>query len=625
FFKNLRWRRLSRLVYYFRYDLRHVRGELTLALVCTLGTTLTVLARPWPLKIVFDYALIPKHRSRWALPFDIKGYGPMGVATVSCALLLAIALLWGLFSYYQSYLLASAGQRLTYTVRRRFFAHLQRLSLSVHAAHRTGDLVLRATGDTNMLREMLVESALIILSEFLVVFAMLGVMFWMDWQLTTVSLAVLPLMTLTAFRFSHELREAVRLQRQRDGRMASLLSEVLHAITVVQAFGRQTHEDERFADFNKRSLKQGLRAVRLEAGLERTVEVLVAIGTGGVVWFGVRRVLEGYLTPGDLLVFTGYLASMYKPLRRVARLTARLSKATVCGERVADILAIEERVKEHKSARPAPAFAGEVSFHGVHFHYRPRRPVLCDVTLRVQPGQLVGVVGPNGAGKSTLLGLIPRLYDPVDGKIRIDRESIQDFTLDTLREQIGIVLQQPILFGATIRENIAYGKPDATMEEIVAVARAADVHDFIAGLPDGYDTVIAEGGVTLSGGQRQKIAIARAIIKDPPILLLDEPTTALDAESAAEVNATLERLRRGKTALRVAHRLEEVAGADLIVVLYDGRIIEKGTHVELAATGGWYQKIFDLQRARGPAGETGTGAAVPASGGGRKAAAAEGS
>src|SRR6266566_609252 len=524
FFKNLRWRRLSRLVYYFRYDLRHVRGELTLALVCTLGTTLTVLARPWPLKIVFDYALIPKHRSRWALPFDIKGYGPMGVATVSCALLLVIALLWGLFSYYQSYLLASAGQRLTYTVRRRFFAHLQRLSLSVHTAHRTGDLVLRATGDTNMLREMLVESALIILSEFLVVFAMLGVMFWMDWQLTTVSLAVLPLMTLTAFRFS-----------------------------------------------------QGLRAVRLEAGLERTVEVLVAIGTGGVVWFGVRRVLEGYLTPGDLLVFTGYLASMYKPLRRVARLTARLSKATVCGERVADILAIEERVKEHKDARPAPAFAGQVSLHGVHFHYRTGRPVLRDVT------------------------------------VRIDGENIQAFTLDTLREQIGIVLQQPILFGASIRENIAYGKPDAAMEEIVAVAHAADIHDFIAGLPDGYDAVIAEGGATLSGGQRQKIAIARAIIKDPPILLLDEPTTALDAESAAEVNATLDRLRRGKTAFRVAHRLEEVAGADLIIVLYDGQIIEKGTHLELTAAGGWYQKIFDLQRGQRLAGE-------PVAGGRRKTA-----
>src|SRR5436309_9220910 len=209
--------------------------------------------------------------------------------------------------------------------------------------------------------------------------------------------------------------------------MASLLSEVLHAIMVVQAFGRQTHEDERFADFNKRSLKQGLRAVRLEAGLERTVEVLVAIGTGGVVWFGVRRVLEGYLTPGDLLVFTGYLASMYKPLRRVARLTARLSKATVCGERVADILAIDERVREHKDARPAPPFAGHVSFNRVQFHYRPGRPVLQDISLHIEPGRLVGIVGPNGAGKSTLLGLVPRLYDPVAGKIRIDGENIQDF------------------------------------------------------------------------------------------------------------------------------------------------------------------------------------------------------
>src|SRR5213593_2332987 len=538
FFKNLRWRRLSRLVYYFRYDLRHVRGELTLALVCTLGTTLTVLARPWPLKIVFDYALIPKHRSRWALPFDIKGYGPMGVATVSCALLLVIALLWGLFSYYQSYLLASAGQRLTYTVRRRFFAHLQRLSLSVHTAHRTGDLVLRATGDTNMLREMLVESALIILSEFLVVFAMLGVMFWMDWQLTTVSLAVLPLMTVTAFRFSHELREAVRLQRQRDGRMASLLSEVLHAIMVVQAFGREEYEDRRFAEFNKRSLKQGLRAVRLEAGMERVVEVLVAIGTAGVVWFGVRRVLTGYLTPGDLLVFTGYLGSLYRPLRRVARVTTRLSKATVCGERVADILAIQERVRERKSARVAPAFEGQLAFRDVSFHYRPGCPVLRSVSFAVQPGQLFGIVGENGAGKSTLLGLVPRLYDPIEGEVRIDGEDIRALTLESLREQIGIVLQQPILFATTIRENIAYGKADATLEEIIATARAADIDDFIAGLPRGYETVIAEGGTTLSGGQRQKIAIARAIVKSPPILLLDEPTTALDAGSAAEVNAT---------------------------------------------------------------------------------------
>ena len=596
FFKNLRWKRLVRLFHYFRADLYRVRWELGLALICTLGTTLMVLARPWPIKIIFDYALIPKHRSRWALPFGLlKGYGAMGVPAGACGLLLGIALVWALFSYQQSLLIASAGQRLTFMVRRRFFAHLQRLSLSFHTAHMTGDLVLRATGDTNMLREMLVDSALIILSEFLVVFAMVGVMFYMDWQLTAVSLVVLPLMTLTALQFSHQLREAVRRQRQRDGRMASVLSEVLHAITVVQAFGREAHEDARFADFNKRSLKQGLRAVRLEAGLERGVEALVAIGTAGVVWFGVRRVLDGYITPGDLLVFTGYLGSMYKPLRRVARLTTRLSKATVCGERIADILATQTRVKERRDARPAPPFLGTVAFYGVGFHYQPGCPVLQDVSFSAQPGQLVGLIGANGAGKSTLLGLIPRLYDPADGKVKIDGENIKHFTLDSLREQIGIVLQHPILFGTTIHENIAYGKPDATREEIVAAADAADIHEFIASLPDGYETVIAEGGASLSGGQRQKIAIARAIIKNPPILLLDEPTSVLDAASAAEVNATLRRLGRGKTIFRVAHRLEDVAEADLILVLRDGRIVEQGTHAELRQGGGWYERVLRLQ------------------------------
>src|SRR5262249_3549785 len=462
-------RRLVRLFHHLKPDIQRVRSELILALMRTLGAILAALARPWPIKIVFDYALIPKHHLRWAL-FDIaKGYGPMGGASVSCALLLVIALVGGLFSYYQSYLIAAAGQRLTFAVRRRYFAHLQRLSLSVHNAHRAGDLVLRATGDTNMLREMLVDSTLIILSEVLVVFGMLGVMFVMDWQLTIASLAVLPLMTLTPCRFSHELREAVRLQRQRDGRMAALLSEVLHAIIVVQAFGRQAHEDERFGDFNKRSLKQGMRAVRLEATLERVVEVLVSIGTAGVIWFGARRVPQGSLPPGDLLVFIGYLGSTYKPLRRIARLTTRLSKATVSGERVAAILAIQDRVKERKNAQPAPPFRGAVSFNDVSFHYQQGCPVLQHVTFRVEPGR----VGANGAANSTRLGPTPRLYDPVEGGVEIDGLNVKRFTLESLREQIGIVLQQPILFGTTIRENIAYGKPDATVDDVEAAARAA--------------------------------------------------------------------------------------------------------------------------------------------------------
>jgi len=430
FFRNVRWRRLARLYQYFKPDLKKVRTELTLGLVCTFGTILAVLARPWPLKMVFDYALIPKHHLRWALPFDIKGEGPMGIVTISCAILLGISLVWGFFSYNQDYFIASAGQRLTFQVRRRFFAHVQRLALSFHTASRTGDLIMRATGDTNMLREMLVDSALIVLSDFVVVIAMIGVMLWIDWKLTMVSLAVVPLMALTAFSFAHQLREAIRRQRQKDGRMAAVLGEVLHAIMVVQAFGREAFEDERFAGSNRKSLKQGLRTVKLEAGLERIVEILVAVGTSGVIWFGVRRVLQGYITPGDLLVFTGYVAAMYKPLRRLANLTTRLSKATVCGERVAEVLSNQDRVKERHDAKPCPPLAGAVSFHDVSFHYTEDRPVLHGVSFRAEPGQTIGIVGPNGAGKSTLLGLIPRLFDPIAGKVKLDGENVKHFALE---------------------------------------------------------------------------------------------------------------------------------------------------------------------------------------------------
>jgi len=297
-----------------------------------------------------------------------------------------------------------------------------------------------------------------------------------------------------------------------------------------------------------------------------------------------------------MLVFTGYAAAMYKPLRRLANLTTRLSKATVCGERVAEVLSIQERVKERRDAKACPPLAGTVSFNDVTFHYTAGLPVLREISFRVEAGQTVGIVGPNGAGKSTLLGLIPRLFDPIVGKVKLDGENVKHFTLESVREQIGIVLQQPILFGTTVRENIMYGKPDASDDEIVAAARAADVHDFIASLPNGYDTEIAEGGVSLSGGQRQKIAIARAIIKQPPIVILDEPTASLDTASAAEVNAALTRLARGKTCFRVAHRLEDVRGAHQILVLADGGIVEQGTHAELARAGGWYQRILDLQR-----------------------------
>lgn len=599
-FKDLQWQRLKAAAVELVPYLRPVRRELTLAILCSLGGVLMVIARPWPIKMVFDYALLSKKRIQWVFPFYLlKGYGPEGVVAIACLLLFAVTLLWGLFIYNQRFLVATAGQHVTYTLRRRLFAHYQRLTLSFHRQAHVGDLLLRATGDTNMLREMLVDATLIISTEFLVLFSMVGVMLCMDWQLTMISLAVVPLLGVAVFRISSDLRVAVRRQRKKEGRMAGIFGEMLQSVAVIQVFGREAYEEERFAGPNRQTLRQARRTVRLEANLERISEILLAVGTGTVLWFGVQRVLAGLLTPGDLLVFTAYLTSTYRPLRRIANVTARLSKALSCAERVFSILRVQEKVRVRPDARPAPALRGHVAFKDVSFAYQRGRLVLRGVSFGVRPGQTVAIAGPNGAGKSSLCALLPRLYDPVEGRIKVDGEKITHFTLNSLREQIGVVLQQPLLFAGSIRENIAYGKPGATLEEVVAAAQAADAHDFICSRSNGYETLVGERGDTLSGGQRQKIAIARAIIKDPPILILDEPTAALDATSAAQVNATLVRLSERKTTLRVSHRLAEVSYADLIVVLEAGQVTQLGTHQALVREPGWYQDTFQLQQSEG--------------------------
>ncbi|HSQ04763.1 MAG TPA: ABC transporter ATP-binding protein, partial [Burkholderiales bacterium] len=542
-FKDLRWQRLKAAAAELAPYLKPVRRELATAVLCSAGAVLMVIARPWPLKMVFDYALLSKKKVQWVFPFYLlRGYGPEGVVGIACLLLFAVTLLWGLFIYNQRFLISTAGQHVTYTLRRRLFAHFQRLSLSFHRQAHVGDLLLRATGDTNMLREMLVDATLIITTEFLVLFSMVVVMLMMDWQLTMISLAIIPLLTLAVFHISSELRVAVRRQRKKEGRMAGIFGEMLQSVPVIQVFGREAYEEERFAGPNRQTLRQAKRTVRLEANLERVSEILLAVGTATVLWFGVKRVLSGRLTPGDLLVFTSYLSSTYRPLRRIANVSARLSKALSCAERVFSVLRVHEQVRVRSDAHPAPRLAGHIALKEVSFGYQRGRLVLRDVSFTVRPGETIALVGPNGAGKSSLCALLPRLYDPVSGRIKMDREKITHFTLSSLREQIGVVLQQPLLFAASIRENIAYGKPHATLEEIIAAARVADAHDFICSLPDGYDTVIGERGDTLSGGQRQKIAIARAMIKDPSILILDEPTAALDATSAAQINGTLMRL-----------------------------------------------------------------------------------
>jgi len=577
---------------------RPVRGQLVVALFSGLGAVAMVVARPWPIKMIFDYALLPAGRIKWVFPYALlKGYGAMGITSISCLLLVLISLLWGFFAYTQRFLIAAAGQRVTFRIRRKLFAHLQRMSLSYHRRQKVGDMLMRATGDANMMRDMMVDAIISIFTDFLVLLGMILVMFSVDWRLTIVSLAVVPMMGTAAFQVGSRLRTAVRNHRKKEGKMAALIGQMLQAISVIQVFGRESFEDDRFELVNRQDLRQGLKTVRLEANMERIAEILIAIGTGLVLWFGVSQVLAGRLTPGDLIVFTHYLRNMYKPLRRIGRVAGRLAKASASAERVFAVLRTRDRVKVHRDAEPAPRLSGRVSYKNITFGYSKDTPVLHGVTLRVKAGTTVALVGANGAGKSTLCGMLPRLFDPDEGVITVDGKKLSNFTLESLRNQIGVVLQDPMLFSGTVAENIAYGKPGATVEEIVEAAKLADTHEYIAGLKNGYETLVGERGATLSGGQRQKIAIARAMIKNPVILILDEPTAALDATSAAHLNDTLQRVSSHCTTLRVGHRLSELKGSDMIVVLEQGVITQQGTHEELMDQDGWYREVYSLQAA----------------------------
>jgi len=578
----------------FRRELLAHWPRLMVALICTLGYTGMRLAEPWPLKFIFDNVLI---NQPLVTPFpwvnETIGTDRMRILYTAVGALVLFALLRGVFYYFQSVLTSYVGQEVVIRIRRQLFAHLQRLSLRFHNESSTGDLLTRLTGDINNLRQLLAASLLSLISEGILLISFLVVMFVMNWRLALLAVITMPAIVLLVTFYSSRIRQASRKQRRREGELASRMHETLSGIHVVQLFARERHEDEQLRGLNKRSLRAGLKSTKLEGKMNQGIELSVAIGMALTLWFGATEVIAGRLSAGGLLVFVTYMQSFYRPIRRLSRVAERASKAASCVDRITDILDEESEIKD--GTVEAPRLRGEIAFAGVSFSYGNDALVLERIDLTIAAGQTVALVGPSGAGKSTLASMVSRLYDPTSGTVSIDGTDIRDFTLTSLRDNVSVVPQDGVLFGGTIRANIAYGRPDATDGDIADAARAANIHDFVMTLPEGYDTIVSERGVSLSGGQQQRIAIARALIKDAPIVLLDEPTTGLDSRSEGLVMEALERLLSGRTAIMIAHRLGTIRRADQIVVIDDGRIVETGTHDELLTRNGGYREFHDLQ------------------------------
>ena len=591
---TMRQRTPSRFRQLFFANLREVRGRLLLAGVCTLGATAAELLKPWPLKVILDHVILDK-----PIPpvlralHGLLAQGRVALLFEASAAIVLIALAGGLFSYFQIFITSSIGYKMVYALRRELFTHLQTLSLAFHNRARSGDLLTKIAGDTNTLKDVFADSILKFTSYVLTVVGMLAIMVAIDWKIGLIALATLPFLGYSLLHLYRKTKLSVKTQKKQEGQVASRMSEVLQAVPLVQAFARERYEAEQFDAVTQETVRESIRVARLEAAATRSSEIITALGTAAAVLFGAFQVLQGRMLPGDLVLVVGYLTNMYKPIRQLAKLSTDFSKAMAAAERVSEILEIEPEILDRPDAIPAKDLKGEIVFRDVAFDYGDGKDVLRDISFTVSPGQRLALGGVSGAGKSTIVSLILRLYEPQRGTILIDGRDLRDYKRASLRRHIGIVLQQSLLFGATIRENIAYGKPKATLAEIEAAARAANADEFIRRLEHGYDTVIGERGATLSGGQRQRIAIARALIRDAPVLILDEPMTGLDGESEAKVREALDRLMAGKTCIVITHDLQSVADADQVLVLEAGRIIDRGTHAELAAKSGRYRQLYE--------------------------------
>jgi subfamily B ATP-binding cassette protein MsbA len=480
-------------------------------------------------------------------------------------------------------------------LRRTVYHHIHRLSLAEHDQRRTGDLIGRVTSDIESIQDFVTSALLGILTSVLTLVGIIGVMLYMSWRFTLISLSIAPLLFLAVYFFTRRIKQASRDVRKKESELLSIVEEVFSSIRVVKAFAREDYEEQRFSRQSLDNVETALLARSIKMKLSPVVDIIVATGTCLMLGYGARLVMAGQLTAGSLVVFLLYLGKMYKPMRDLSKMTDTVSKAGVGFERIREILQTESEVHDLPRARRAQGFKAEIEFDKVSFGYSADQLILKDVSFRIEPGQVAAFVGPTGGGKTTIINLVARFYDPLSGKVKIDGTDIRGFTIKSLREQISFVLQDTLLFHAPVWQNIAYGRPEANRGEIIRAAELANADGFIKEMPEGYDTMVGERGITLSGGQRQRIAIARAVIRNTPILVLDEPTSGLDAQSEKSVFEALERLMRNKTSIVIAHHLATILRADVIFVVKDNQLKERGTHDELIEAGGFYSELYDIQ------------------------------
>lgn len=554
--------------------------RLIFAMFCTIMAAAGNLYIPWIIKDMIDEVLADKNGTmlNWI-----------------AASIIAIFVVRGLFWYGQNYLMSYVGQSVIIDIRAAVFKKLQRLSVSFYDKNKTGTIMSYVTNDVNALQSAMVENTIEMITEGFILIGSVVAMIYLDWRLTLFTVCTFPVVLWFMEFFGKKIRKTGGRIQECTADITSVLQESVASARVIKSFVREDYEVDRFDVENKANFRANMKNAQLMATLTPVVELVAAIGVTMIIWYGGNNVINGTITAGSLVAFLTYAVNISNPIKRLTRVIGNIQKALAAAQRVFMIIDMPEEIAESRDAKQLPEVIGKVEFQNVSFAYNDKGNVITDLSFSVKPGEVIAIVGPSGAGKSTIANLLPRFYDVNKGDIKIDGHSVREVTLDSLREQVGIVPQETMLFNGSVYNNILYGRLDATKEEIEAAAKAANAHDFIMQLTDGYETKLGDRGVNLSGGQRQRIAIARAILKNPRILILDEATSALDTESERVVQEALDRLMVGRTSFVIAHRLSTVKNADKILVLEKGNLVESGTHDELLALDGLYAHLYKIQ------------------------------